>query len=309
MADEKNPMTGWIIFLIPAFFLFLLSSLIEPMRLAFRDHMWVPWVSYSGALVIGWVVRSRLSVKKDHEWQRSKAIKQLNKHYDKEEKGLWQKDTEIATDLSVEAQAVIQGSVGKLMNTKDTEEISRDKVDGSAQINLLIDADHVSKATRRVSGDESFDDEQIQSTIGTVRRHSTMDRFFDWIAKRFRNQDSQSKREQTKQAALSARADQAPIQNTNLAEVHQKNVVARLGSETGIIPAAPVKSKVSEVKQAEEIIATPEQPRELSIEEMAGMGQGNAQQIQSTFSGSKCPACGQGYAASSRFCENCGRDL
>ena len=309
MADEKNPMTGWIIFLIPAFFLFLLSSLIEPMRLAFRDHMWVPWVSYSGALVIGWVVRSRLSVKKDHEWQRSKAIKQLNKHYDKEEKGLWQKDTEIATDLSVEAQAVIQGSVGKLMNTKDTEEISRDKVDGSAQINLLIDADHVSKATRRVSGDESFDDEQIQSTIGTVRRHSTMDRFFDWIAKRFRNQDSQSKREQTKQAALSARADQAPIQNTNLAEVHQKNVVARLGSETGIIPAAPVKSKVSEVKQAEEIIATPEQPRELSIEEMAGMGQGNAQQIQSTFSGSKCPACGQGYAVSSRFCENCGRDL
>ena len=309
MADEKNPMTGWIIFLIPAFFLFLLSSLIEPMRLAFRDHMWVPWVSYSGALVIGWVVRSRLSVKKDHEWQRSKAIKQLNKHYDKEEKGLWQKDTEIGTDLSVEAQAVIQGSVGKLMNTKDTEEISRDKVDGSAQINLLIDADHVSKATRRVSGDESFDDEQIQSTIGTVRRHSTMDRFFDWIAKRFRNQDSQSKREQTKQAALSARADQTPIQNTNLAEVHQKNVVARLGSETGTIPAAPVKSKVSEVKQAEEIIATPEQPRELSIEEMAGMGQGNAQQIQSTFSGSKCPACGQGYAASSRFCENCGRDL
>ena len=309
MADEKNPMTGWIIFLIPAFFLFLLSSLIEPMRLAFRDHMWVPWVSYSGALVIGWIVRSRLSVKKDHEWQRSKAIKQLNKHYDKEEKGLWQKDTEIATDLSVEAQAVIQGSVGKLMNTKDTEEISRDKVDGSAQINLLIDADHVSKATRRVSGDESFDDEQIQSTIGTVRRHSTMDRFFDWIAKRFRNQDSQSKREQTKQAALSARADQAPVQNTNLAEVHQKNVVARLESRTGIIPAAPVKSKVSEVKQAEEIIATPEQPRELSIEEMAGMGQGNAQQIQSTFSGSKCPSCGQGYTASSRFCENCGRDL
>ncbi|HIF17101.1 MAG TPA: zinc ribbon domain-containing protein [Candidatus Poseidoniales archaeon] len=309
MADEKNPMTGWIIFLIPAFFLFLLSSLIEPMRLAFRDHMWVPWVSYSGALVIGWIVRSRLSVKKDHEWQRSKAIKQLNKHYDKEEKGLWQKDTEIATDLSVEAQAVIQGSVGKLMNTKDTEEISRDNVDGSAQINLLIDADHVSKANRRVSGDESFDDEQIQSTIGTVRRHSVMDRFFDWIAKRFRNQDSQSIREQTKQAALSARADQAPVQNTNLAEVHQKNVVARLESETEIIPAAPVKSKVTEVKQAEEIIATPEQPRELSIEEMAGMGQGNAQQIQSTFSGSKCPACGQGYASSSRFCENCGGEL
>jgi hypothetical protein len=309
MADEKNPMTGWIIFLIPAFFLFLLSSLIEPMRLAFRDHMWVPWVSYSGALVIGWIVRSRLSVKKDHEWQRSKAIKQLNKHYDKEEKGLWQKDTEIATDLSVEAQAVIQGRVGKLMNTKDTEEISRDKVDGSAQINLLIDADHVSKATRRVSGDENFDDEKIQSTIGTVRRHSAMDRFFDWIVKRFRNQDSQSMREQTKQAALSARADQAPVQNTNLAEVHQKNVVARLESATEIIPAVPVKSKVTEVKQAEEVIATPEQPRELSIEEMAGMGQGNAQQIQSTFSGSKCPACGQGYTASSRFCENCGSDL
>jgi len=309
MADEKNPMTGWIIFLIPAFFLFLLSSLIEPMRLAFRDHMWVPWVSYSGALVIGWIVRSRLSVKKDHEWQRSKAIKQLNKHYDKEEKGLWQKDTEIATDLSVEAQAVIQGRVGKLMNTKETEEISRDNVDGSAQINLLIDADHVSKATRRVSGDENFDDEQIQSTIGTVRRHSTMDRFFDWIAKRFRNQDSQSIREQTKHAALSARADQAPVQNANLSEVHQKNVVARLESETEIIPEAPVISKVSEVKQAEEIIATPEQPRELSIEEMAGMGQGNAQQIQSTFSGSKCPACGHGHAASSRFCENCGSDL
>lgn len=309
MADEKNPMTGWVIFLIPAFFLYLLSSLIEPMRLAFRDHMWVPWVSYSGALAIGWIARSRLSVKKDHEWQRSKAIKQLNKHYDKEEKGLWQKDTEIATDLSVEAQATMQGSVGKLLNSRETEEISRDEVDGSAEINLLIEVDHVSKATRRVSGDENFDDEQIQSTIGTVRRHSTMDRFFDWVAKRFRNQDSQSIREQTKHAALSARADQAPVQNANLSEVHQKNAVARLEYEAESIPNAPVKSNVSEVKQAEEIIATPEQPRELSIEEMAGMGQGNAQQVQSTFSGSKCPTCGQGYAAGSRFCENCGRDL
>ncbi|MDC0055547.1 zinc ribbon domain-containing protein [Deltaproteobacteria bacterium] len=309
MADEKNPMTGWIIFLLPVFFLFLLSSLIEPVRLAFRDHMWAPWVSYSGALVIGWIARSRLSVKKDHEWQRSKAIKQLNKHYGKEEKGLWQKDTEISTDLSVEAQAVIQGRIGKLMNTKETEEISRDKVDGSVEINLLIDEDHVSKATRRVSGDENFDDEQIQSTIGTVRRRSTMDRFFDWIAKRFRNQDSQSIREQTKHATLSARADQSPVQNVNLSEVHQKNVVARLESETETIPDAPIKSKVPEVKQAEETIATPRQPRELSIEEMAGMGQGNAQQIQSTFSGNKCPACGQGYAASSRFCENCGSDL
>jgi hypothetical protein len=309
MADEKNPMTGWIIFLLPAFFLFLLSSLIEPIRLAFRDHMWVPWVSYTGALAIGWIVRSRLSVKKDHEWQRSKAIKQLNKHYEKEEKGMWQKDTEITTDLSVEAQAVIQGRVGKLMNTKETDEISGDIVDGSAEINLLIDADHVSKATRRVSGDESFDDEKTQSTIGTVRRQSSMDRFFDWIAKRFRNQDSQSIRQQTKQAALSARADKAPVQNSNLAEVHQKNMVARLESERETITAAPVQSKIAEVKQAGEIIATPEQPRQLSIEEMAGMGQGNAQQIQSTFSGNKCPACGQGYATSSRFCENCGSDL
>lgn len=309
MADEKNPMTGWVIFFIPAFFLFLLSSLLEPMRLAFRDHMWVPWISYSGALAVGWIARSRLSVKKDHEWQRSKAIKQLNKHYDKEEKGLWQKDTEIATDLSIDAQAVIQGNVGKLMNTKQTEEISRDIVDGSAEINLLIDEEHVSKATRRVSGDENFDDEETQSTIGTVRRLSAMDRFFDWIAKRFRSKDSQSIREQTKHAALSARAVEAPVQNADLSGVHQKNIVARLEYETETISDAPVKSAPSEVKQAESIIATPEQPRELSIEEMAGMGQGNAQQIQSTFSGSKCPACGQGYAAGSRFCENCGSDL
>jgi len=309
MADEKNPITGWVIFLIPAFFLFLLSSLIEPMRLAFRDHQWVPWVSYSGALAIGWIIRSRLSVKKDHEWQRSKAIKQLNKHYDKEEKGLWQKDTNVTTDLSVEAQATMQGSVGKLLSSKETEEISRDADDGSAEINLLIDADHVSKANRRVSGEENFDDEQIQSTIGTVRRHSMMDRFFDWIAKRFRNQDSQSIRDQTKHAALSARAGEAPVQNTNLSEVHQKNVVVRLENEKEAVPDGPVKSKILEVKKEEEIIATPEQPRELSIEEMAGMGQGNAQQIQSTFSGSKCSACGQGYAAGSRFCENCGSDI
>lgn len=309
MADEKNPMTGWVIFLIPAFFLYLLSSLIEPMRLAFRDHQWVPWVSYSGALGIGWIIRSRLTVKKDHEWQRSKAIKQLNKHYDKEEKGLWQKDTNVATDLSVEAQATMQGSVGKLLSSMETEEVSRDVADGSAEINLLIDADHVSKANRRVSGEENFDDEQIQSTIGTVRRHSTMDRFFDWIAKRFRNQDSQSIREQTKHAALSARAGEAPVQNTNLSEVHQKNVVSRLENEREAIPDDAVKSKIVEVKKEEEIIATPEQPRELSIEEMAGMGQGTAQQIQSTFSGSKCSACGQGYAAGSRFCENCGSDI
>ena len=324
MEERKNAMTGWVLFLIPAFFLFLLSSLIAPLKLAFRDIVWVPYVCYTGALVLGWYLRQRSGVKKDHEWQRSKAVKNLQKHYDKEEKGLWLKETEVSSDLSLEARAALQGSVGKLLKERTTEEISSDSKTDADNVNLLIEEDHVSKATRRVSGDESFDDEAVVSTIGAVRKRSLMDRFLDWTILRFKDRDAAKDRERSKRATLEARAQESPVENTNLSAIHQRNEVQRLEESQVQQPGLSSQPTNETPKPQHQVIpqaASPEpavvSPSGQSIEEMAGLvspsatrgSQISSSSQPSSFATARCSACGQGNNPGQRFCENCGNEL
>ena len=316
MEQRKNELFGLVILLLPAFIVYLFSSMIEPLRLAFRDHVWVPFVVYAAALVIGWYLRKSSGVLKDHEWQRAKAMKGLKKHYDKEEKGMWTKEAAMSTELSLEAQAAMQGSIGKLMSERVTEEIQRNPETDTEGVQMLVDSDHVAKASRRVSGDENFDDEAVDSTIGAIRRQSTMDRFFDWIAKRFRDKDAAAQRREAKQTALSARAAQAPVQNTNLAEVHQKNEVARLQDavEVSTVSTPEVSASQEVTNPAPEVIQVPQVSSSQSIEEMASMTEGSqvsqsmSQTSSSSFAVRRCQ-CGHSNPPEERFCVNCGTEL
>ena len=319
MEERRNELVGLVLLFLPAFMLFLLSRMIEPLRLAFRDIGWAPYLAYGAALVVGWFLRGVSGVRKDHEWQRAKAMKGLKKHYDKEEKGMWTREEAVSTELSIEAQSVMQGSVGKLVKSKTTTEIARDPGKDTEQINMLLDSHHVAKATRRVSGGETFDDEVVDSTIGAVRRRGAMDRLFDWISKRFRDKDAQQARVEAKQALLSSRAEQDPVKTANLAEVHQKNEAARLNAEVPSMqqeaPAQNVQNPAPQV--VEETAPVEQQPvasSGQSIEEMAGIVspssasvQGNVEE-QSSFAVSRCQ-CGFSNQPDERFCVNCGNEL
>ena len=319
MEERRNELVGLVLLFLPAFMLFLLSRMIEPLRLAFRDIGWAPYLAYGAALVLGWFLRRVSGVRKDHEWQRAKAMKGLKKHYDKEEKGMWTREAAVSTELSLEAQSAMQGSVGKLVKSKATTEIARDPDKDTEQINMLLDSHHVAKATRRVSGDETFDNEVVDSTIGAVRRRGAMDRFFDWISKRFRDKDAQQARVEAKQALLSSRAEQDPVKTANLTEVHQKNEVARLNAEVpSMQQEAPAQSVQAPAPQVVEETAPVEQQPIVSsgqsIEEMAGLAspssasaQGNVEK-QSSFAVSRCQ-CGFSNQPDERFCVNCGNEL
>ena len=314
-------MVGLVLLILPAFVLFLLSRMIEPLRLAFRDITWVPYLAYAAAFTAGWFLRRYSGIRKDHEWQRAKAMKDLKKHYDKEEKGMWTREAEVSTNLSLEAKSAMQGNIGKLVNSKTTTEIERNPENDTDQINMLIDSQHVAKATRRVSGDESFDEEVVDSTIGAIRRRGAMDRFFDWISKRFRDKDAQKARNEAKQVVLSSRAEQNPVGVVDLSVVHQKNEAERLSSEVAVSQQQVSQQNVQQPvpQTVEEAVPAPveQQPaatRGQSIEEMAGLAspsntkvQGSVEQ-QSSFSASRCQ-CGFSNQPNERFCVNCGNEL
>ena len=321
MEEKRNELVGLILLVLPAFLLLLLSRMIEPLRLAFSDITWVPYLAYTGAFAAGWFLRRLSGVRKDHEWQRAKAMNDLKKHYDKEEKGMWTREAAVSTDLSLEAQSAMQGSVGKLVKAKTTTEIERDHDKDPDQVNMLIESHHVAKATRRVSGDESFDEEVVDSTIGAIRRRGSMDRFFDWVSKRFRDKDAQKVRIEAKQALLSSRAEQDPVETVDLSKVHQKNEAARLNVEVSSsqqeVPQQSVQHPPPQPIEEEAPAPVAQQPVAAtgqSIEEMAGLVspssttvQGSAVQ-QSSFAVSRCQ-CGFSNQPNERFCVNCGNEL
>jgi len=171
-----------------------------------------------------------------------------------------------------------------------------------------------------VSGDESFDEEVVDSTIGAIRRRGAMDRFFDWISKRFRDKDAQKVRNETKQALLSSRAEQDPVNTVDLSVVHQKNEAARLNAEMTSqqdVPQQSVQHPPPQTVEEETPATVVEQPvatTDQSIEEMAGLAspsrttvQGSAAQ-QSSFAVSRCQ-CGFSNQPDERFCVNCGNEL
>ena len=263
----------------------------------------------AGAFIVGFFLFKKTRIVRDHEWQRSKAVKSVGNHFKAEDSGVWERDIVMDTNLSLDAQASLQGQVGKAVGGLALNSAS--EVDTEVEVEMLVDAEHVRRAQARVSGDEQFDESGVNSTIGAVRKPSPMDALLDWIAS-FRGRDKKAERERKKKASMQERVDKSPVI-----------------AQRPIAPIQPIKSEEKRVVPMEMIsvtdagaesvtideetneVSTPIQ-RGISIEEMAyGTAKKTSQQSRNPAFAPQptCRQCSTPNPIGERFCMNCGAEL
>ena len=259
---------------------------------------------------IGIALYRKTRIVRDHEWQRSKAVKSVGGHFKAEESGVWEKDITMETQLSAEAEANLKGQVSGVIGGNpiaDDQEIT-DEVD----VEMLIDSEHVRRAQARISGDEQFDDGSVHATIGAVRKNSPMDSLLDWIAS-LRGRDRKLERDEQKNAALSARSDVAPvIAQRPIAPIQPIESEEKKPNPMEMSSMTDSGVEVVTIDEETNVISTPV-VREMSIEEMAfGVSAPKSVTVASQpgFSPQpSCKICDTSNPIGERFCSNCGSDI
>lgn len=303
-------LTSVVLLLTPVLVLNALRFIVTPLGDMMSVSSYLDIGLHIICLVIGFVLFKKTRVVRDHEWQRSKAVKSVGGHFKAEDSGVWEKDIVMDTQLSVEAEANLKGQVGGAVGVASVAENS--EIDSEVEVQMLIDADHVRRAQARVSGDEQFDDTNVNSTIGAVRKNSPMDNLLDWIFS-LRGRDRKAERDASKNAALQARSAEAPV-------IAQRPIAPIQPIESEARRPRPMEM-VSITDSGEESVIIDEETnqisepviREMSIEEMAfgtSVPTSTKPPSQSGFSPQPtCRVCGASNPVGERFCANCGSDI
>jgi len=255
------------------------------------------------ALAIGFFLARKSRVIRDHEWQRTKAVKSVGSHFKAEDKGVWEKEIHMDSQLSSEAEANLKGQVANLTTGAVNESA---EVDTEVEVEMLIDAEHVMRAQNRLSGSEQFDGGTVDATIGAVRKKSPMDSFLDWIGSLF-GRDNAVERENRKAAALQIRSEQAPvIAQRPIAPIQP--IKAEHSEKPLVITSITDEGEHTDVVSENPVV---EMPKTQSLEEMAyGIPQEKASETAAPIiTGKSCNSCGSSNEPDSRFCDNCGSNL
>ena len=188
---------------------------------------------------------------------------------------------------------------------------------------MLNESQRVIEATRRVSGQSTFDEQEVESTIGASRKSSPMDSFLDFLTGIVSKKSSREVREQRRLAALRAASQaspvkaekpQAPIQyERNEVKIGPDNsYVDNFDDDTNKESSNAVGSEPQQVSKTS-VFAPPKNDSTIaqSLESMAMLPSNQeAKIIQPASSiGERCKACGYPIKSSDRFCENCGIDI
>ena len=100
MTEKKNTAIG--LFLLPLFVMASLQVVVEPLG----DIISLSWIYfciwYGLGSLIGFFLYRRTQVTKDHEYQRFEVMKKMKKVYEAESKGVWEKDVELSSDVSLD---------------------------------------------------------------------------------------------------------------------------------------------------------------------------------------------------------------
>ncbi len=293
-------LTSLVLFFVPALILNTLRIIVTPLGEMMSVSTSLDVGLHIVAFAIGFFMFKKTRTLRDHEWSRTKAVKAVDGHFKAEEKGIWEKEIHLDSELSAEAKANLKGQVAHLSKVKDVEK----EIETEVEIEMLTEAEHVRRAQRRVTGDDVFDEGKIESTIGAVRQKSPMDSLLDWIGK-LRGHDKAASRDRVKATKLEARAIEDPV-------IAQR-------------PIAPIRI-VEDVKAEQEIeagietIVDPdfespqEEQKSLSIEEMAygtpTTQESTQKQTSKPFAAKPgCGTCGAQNSAEEQYCHNCGMGI
>ena len=309
MTEKKNTAIG--LFLLPLFVMASLQVVVEPLG----DIISLSWIYfciwYGLGSLIGFILYRRTQVTKDHEYQRFEVMKKMKKVYEAESKGVWEKDVELSSDVSLD-----KNKLNSTIGTFDREAPELQvKEDDELEVRLLTEQGVVQKASNRLSGKSNFDGEEIDSTVGSIRQKSWMDGVIDSIYGLF-GKDVEAEREQKRMQRLNTNAQQSPVvaqrpvapiqkvKETSDGKSDNLDTMTSMSDDGGIIS-----STEQSVKQIPDVPTIASQ----SIESMAMLGttqsQAPSSQIISLETTSGCSGCGFNNPPGERYCQSCGTTL
>ncbi|MEK9695837.1 MAG: zinc ribbon domain-containing protein [Candidatus Poseidoniales archaeon] len=300
-----------LLLIVSPFIIFVSFHLSVPPLKATIEYSWIGVVIYySICLAIFLVLRRKLSVVKDHEYHRSKAMKKIKEVYKAEEEGVWDKEVSLNETLSTPTSYT--GQVGSL--TSEPKEIELD-TEEKVEVSMLTESTTVRQATGDLYADSQNSASQQMGTIGAVRQPSPMDRFLDLVGSWF-GRDSKQERQQKKNATLQAQASSKPViaqrpvaPMKSLQESDDEAMRITSFSDTGGIDDS-LSSSGELLESPVAISGQQHLTQSESIESMAMMStMPQSQQQTVELGGLKCRGCGTSNQSGERFCQSCGLDL
>jgi hypothetical protein len=164
MAEQKNQVNSWILFVAPIFVFLAIYKLIP----AIKERLITDWIGMLiyliVAVLIGFFLFRNARTIRDHEWHRRKHIKRLQKDYAAEDRGVWSKADLAMSELEADAVGIesglmskkalqrLDGSIAELSGDRKTAEIESDDLDHE-NVALFTESEHVKRSTSRVTGE------------------------------------------------------------------------------------------------------------------------------------------------------------
>ena len=303
---------------MPVLLLGFVHVIVTPLREVFSIEPLLMIPYYLFGLLVGVLIYRKSNTVRDYEYRRSKVMKQMKNVYAAEEAGVWQTNVEVPDKLS--EQSNLSTEVSSISREAPELELSDDN---KVEVSMLNESQSVIEATRRVSGQSTFDDMEVESTIGARRKSSPMDRFLDFVVGIFSNNSAIDSREQRRQVALKAASDAAPVR----AEKPQAPIQYER-NQVEIGPDSDYVDNFSEQQQSSLSDEQPEPPRQAksssafappinnksidqTLESMAMLSSSNPSFVspQSPNKGLTCSSCGYPIKPDDRYCDNCGIGL
>lgn len=302
---------------LPLLLMAFIHVIVTPLRDVFSIEPLLAIPYYLFGLLIGIYLYRKTTVVKDFEYRRSRVMKSMKKAYAAEESGVWQTNAEVSGSIS--DQSNLSKNVSQISSEAPELELSdEEKVD----IDLLNESQKIVEATRRVTGQTNFDDEEIASTIGATRNVGPMDKLLDFVSGLF-GKSAREKRDGRRLSALKAASDATPVkaEKPQVPIQFERNEVV-LTPDSEVIHTEDVSSKepkVSSQVYTEQSIGTNysnfsanniQTGSNQSIESMAMMPSTTLQTFtQPTPNAARCRGCSYVVKKEERFCENCGLDI
>jgi len=322
---KARPVTSLAMIVLPTIILAFVHITVIPLKEIFAIEPMLMYAWYTMGVIIGIIMWRKTRIVKDHEFRRSEVMKGMKDVYAAEEAGVWSQNASLDSEISAEGEARLKGQVSAIDGEGPEMELD---LDHKVNVDLLIESKNIQKASMRATGKGSLDSEELDSTIGAVRKTGSMDKLLDFLGGLFSRKDARQSRSEYRNAQLLAasRANPvvaqrpvAPIQqkkDTKREEIKMTTMTDDGGHETFVDTEGTVTSQNANLSETEKVYAwdkelNTNQSNEDSLESMAMLGgfPTTAAPQMASVAGVKCGSCGVAVSGAERFCEGCGSSL